>query len=755
MGSGPHQDDLAQLGPGREAAVSGLGLGEGVGRLDQGPHLACREQRHHVVAHTLDDQGLFLQGAATQGGPPQDRPASQELGEVHLRLAASPEADDYDPAPGRQAPQVAAEARPSHQVHHDVEGAVVGDLFRSHARRPEAGHLRPQRLVPDAGHHLRSSRGCELDGGRPHSPRRPGHQHPVPDTEAGLGEQGIVGSAVGLREAARLAEGPLGRHGQGQAFVDHSPLGLAGARDQAHHPVTGAERGGPVPHRLDRPGALQAGLVGRDARWRRVAPGPLEQVRPVEPGRLHPDQQFVGLGDRSRALAPGEPALGDDDRSHMGHPARTAPSRAEVTRARGCLGRLVSVRFPSEGLATPARGSRSGTAPGNRPRWSGWSGWSRWRGLVALCVGLNLAEASLVVGLDHGALPTLAPQASAIAPLGVFGDLRWVSVYHDSWPVFAAELLAMLLVRGGLTAASVALAWPEGRPRPTASALVARSVLATAFSALLLVPSVVVLFGLAAVPVSWLFLAGVPAAVFVAFVAHPIVVSGDWWRRPMALRAIGWVALAFVTLSLATSALAATPSALWPVICALSGLFNAWSWSGLVGAVVGGTVAGFTRGTGATAGASPAPARVAGHGQPVLLVSGYGSSWDGQPLAYDGQDTVKPLAQLDRLLLAQVWSLYAKTGQLVDVVAESEGALVAKTALLAEPESPVSTLVLASPLVGLGRVSYPVEGDRGWGVATNAAMRILGDALQGVAPIDLSPDSSFFASLNAEAPALQ
>jgi hypothetical protein len=430
-----------------------------------------------------------------------------------------------------------------------------------------------------------------------------------------------------------------------------------------------------------------------------------------------------------------------------------------------------------------------------------WSGLPRWWKLVALCIGVNLTETGLVLGFDHGAQPDLAPQASAVAPLGVFGDLRWISVYHDSWFVFAAEIVAMLLVRGALSGVSVALAWPSDRGRPPGRALFNRGVLATALSALLLVPSVVVLFGLAAVPVSWLFLAAVPSALLVALIAHPIGVTNDWWRRPLSLRAIGWVALSFVTLSLAASAMAATPTLAWPIISALAGLFNAWSWAGLVralvvrrparfvvpavpvaiivlvGTVIGGTLIGFDRGRTPDAGANQLSVRAPERGQPVLLVSGYGSSWDGRavhpipgdfveerfsykglspqgrPLPYGGADTVKPLSQLARRLLAQVWSLYTKTGKEVDVVAESEGALVAKSAFLAQPGSPVSILVLASPLVGVGRVAL-TDGDRGWGVATNAGMRLLGDALHGVAPINLSPNNAFFSSLNAVAPAL-
>jgi hypothetical protein len=449
-------------------------------------------------------------------------------------------------------------------------------------------------------------------------------------------------------------------------------------------------------------------------------------------------------------------------------------------------------------------------ALGNVGQWarlavSRYRGPSRWPKLVALCIGLNVVEAGLVAGLDHGSRPYLAPQASAIAPFGVFSDLRWVSVYHDSMFALAAELLAMLVVRGTLTAISVYLAWPENLRRPPAKRLVLRGVLATALATILLSPSVAVLFSLAFVPVSWLFFAAVPTALLVAFILHPAAVSGDWWQRLVAPRAVGWVALAFVVLSLASAVMAAVPVALWPIVAAISGLFNAWSWVGLVravadrrpvhrlvpvaaiaalamiGVVGGGTALGFNLAKKATA--SPLKSDLLAPATPraraaVLVVSGYGSIWEGQsvhpfpgdfveerfsynglgptgePLPYAGADTAKSVFKLDRMLLAQVASLHAQTGLPVDVVAESEGALVAKTALLASPSPWVAMLVLASPLEDPGRVWYPTTGNQGWGIASSDVMELISGAFQGVAPINLSPDNPLFVSLDQQAPAI-
>jgi hypothetical protein len=427
---------------------------------------------------------------------------------------------------------------------------------------------------------------------------------------------------------------------------------------------------------------------------------------------------------------------------------------------------------------------------------------SPWWKLVALCVGANLTEVGLVMGFDHGARPDLAPQASAIAPFGVFSDLRWISVYHDSWAAFAGEIVAMLIFRGALTALSVHLAWPGHLDRPRPLQLLRRGIFSTVVAAAFLAPSVALLFGLAVVPVSWLFLAAVPAALLVALIVHPISISGDWWRRSVSLRALGWVALSFVVLSLSTGVMAGVPSAVWPIVAGLCGLFNAWAWVGLVHAVVDrrparrvvpvvpvalvalvgvtilGTIVGFSHNHPTTpVGTEAAPPSTGG--QPLLVVSGYGSTWNGRakhpipgdfdevqfsykglgpgsrPEPYDSADTVKALPELDEMFLDQVDALHASSRRDVDVVAESEGSLISKTALLADPSAPVSALVIASPLVAPGRVFYPTGGTDDWGVVSQAGMKLLGSAFQGVAPIDLSPDSSFLASLDDKAPLLE
>ena len=104
--------------------------------------------------------------------------------------------------------------------------------------------------------------------------------------------------------------------------------------------------------------------------------------------------------------------------------------------------------------------------------------------------------------------------------------------------------------------------------------------------------------------------------------------------------------------------------------------------------------------------------------------------------------TVQPLTTLDAEMALQVAKLDQESGVRVDIVAESEGALVVTTYLVSHHDPPVSTVVLASPLLEPGRVSYPAgTSSAGFGLASRYAMQLLGTTYQSVAPIDLSPQS--------------
>lgn len=442
-----------------------------------------------------------------------------------------------------------------------------------------------------------------------------------------------------------------------------------------------------------------------------------------------------------------------------------------------------------------------------------------------------MLEAALLTRLGAWSGLSLAPQASALAPLGTFHDLRWLIVYHDSWTTLALEGTGLLAARGLLTALTVRAAWPANQARPGLVALTVRATGFTTAASVLLAPWTVLLFGLAVAPVSWLFFASVPAVLIVALLFHHGAVAPGWWRQSLAPRAMGWLGLSFLVLSAAAEAASALPGFLGIPVAALTGLFNAWAWYGLVHAVTGhqsarrfrpvapaGLTSLFAVAMGGTAlgfavVASPAAATPAARPEasisvapeasssvasktpssgllatgsatganqvPVLIAAGYGSSWDGstppdlpgpyqeerfsyrglgpggRPLGYTGADTDRPLVQLERDMAIQVDTLHRRTGRPVSIVAESEGSLVAKAYLAADPGAPVANLVMVSPLVQPARVYYPPTGEAGWGLAGGVALQGLSDTIGDVSPIDLSPTSPFLRSVVQEAPLLR
>jgi hypothetical protein len=478
---------------------------------------------------------------------------------------------------------------------------------------------------------------------------------------------------------------------------------------------------------------------------------------------------------------------------------RTAPEQQPpVTGESG--GNLSQVPLPA--LARTASPEPAAGAP--RP-----PGGSRWP-LVALCVGTAVAEALVLLALGVRSGLGLAPQVSAPAPLGLFHDLRWLIVYQDSWLGFAFEVLAVLVLRSALTAWTVRAAWPDEVPFPSWRRLMARCLVFTVVAGLLLAPWTILLFGMAVVSISWLFFAAVPSVLVLSLLLSNGSISGDWWRRTPAWRALGWLALSFLAATLASALVSLSPSALAVPVAAATGLFNALAWLRIVQAVasrspartfrpvapaaiaaflaivVVGTSIGFSsvRKPGApsaapagAAGAAGAPA--SGDGRPVLVASGFWSSWDGraklllpgnfderrfsyrglgperQPLPYASGDTRQSLARLDALMAEQVQALHRQTHRLVSIVGESEGALVAKSYLVTHPGAPVSTVVFLSPLVSPGRVYYPPAGSGGWGLAGGLGWEGMNATVSTMTSVDLAPDQPLMRSIVADAPAMR
>jgi hypothetical protein len=438
-------------------------------------------------------------------------------------------------------------------------------------------------------------------------------------------------------------------------------------------------------------------------------------------------------------------------------------------------------------------------------------------GLIVLAVALPVLEALILGVIGASGAQALAPQASAPAPFGVFHDLRWLLVFHPSWHAFALELAALIAVRSTITALLLRAAWPIGKDAPGPRRLAACSVAFTIVSALVLLPFAALLLGMAIVSLSWLFFIAVPSVLGVAALLHHGAVVPTWWRERPPGRTVAWVVLSFLVLTTASAVVVLTPAPLRLPAVGAAGLFNAWAWhsivhtlscarparrfmpvaplgvAALVGVIVLGVSVGFsvssrstqmaraahvTSAAGAGAGAGTGSAQNATAGRPVLLVSGFGSRYDGQddgigtwaderrfsyrgvdgvgrPVPYQDADTFQNVSLSVALMARQVEAFRADVEQPVTIVAESEGALIAKAYLMSHPDAPVDTLVLLSPLVEPGGAYYPPAGDDGWGVAGGLGLRWITAVVRSLSPLDMTTDDGLFRSLADEAPALR
>ncbi len=404
----------------------------------------------------------------------------------------------------------------------------------------------------------------------------------------------------------------------------------------------------------------------------------------------------------------------------------------------------------------------------------------------------------IAVGL-RGSVP-LAPGVTAPAPYGVYHDLRFLLTYHSSWAAFAVEAVAMLAWRSALDCGLIMLAWPAGQPRPAAGAILRRTAAFTLVSAVLMSPSAASVSAMDVMPVSDLFLAGMPVAVIISILtSHGGVTS--WWRRLPPWRAAAWSLGTFAAITTGGAVAAAVPVWAAPLAVALTGLFNARAYVGIVrasanqrasipiplapmgvAAVAGILVASVTIGVRPSATTDRATYQASAdsaHGPAVLLVSGFHSAWngtapqpigpglpvqrfsyrgldaDGDPLSYSPQATQQPLGATVRLLTKQVEIIHQRSRLRVAIVADSEGSLAVETYLATVSDAPVSKIVLLDPLIDPGRDYYPPANAEGWGVVTGAILRGLGAAIGAATPLHISADGPFIRSVDDHGPVLR
>jgi hypothetical protein len=455
------------------------------------------------------------------------------------------------------------------------------------------------------------------------------------------------------------------------------------------------------------------------------------------------------------------------------------------------------------------------------------------RGLIALAAGCAAAEAALLCAVAPAAR-ALAPQVTAVPPLAVFHDLRWLFGYQQSWPTFALLLAGLIVARSVLNAALVLLAWPTDRPRPAAREAFAAAVTLTMVACLLLSPIVALTVGVAILPFSWPYLA---ALVVMLLISAPLSHGGiriSWWRTLPPVRAVCWLLIDFAVLSLAAAAIGRLPLAAAIPVSGLAGVANARAWFGLVRAaarkparrpaaaglpaqpllrlplaplaavlsiamVIGMTRLAFVIGRGprqvgveaaavqageigapgAAAASSPLPGHGTGAGHrrqhnPVLVILGFGSACcgaarslqsvapggylqqfsyrglnaAGQPLPHGSAASNLPLPELGNRIAAQVQRLHREAGRPVDIIAESEGTLGVDAMLATRRDLPLGSVVMMSPIVTPGQVSYPAGSGPGAGLIPADELRAVVWFVGGLSPFGSSGAQRLIDSVN-------
>jgi hypothetical protein len=432
-------------------------------------------------------------------------------------------------------------------------------------------------------------------------------------------------------------------------------------------------------------------------------------------------------------------------------------------------------------------------------------GFWRHRGLIAFSAGCAMAEA-VVLTVFAPAAKSLAPQVTALPPLAVYHDLRWLFGYNRSWLEFAAGVLILVLGRSAVNTTMVRLSWPRDLRAPRPALTFAASMAFTLVAGILMVPIATLVFGVAVLPFSWPFLAAVPVLLALALpLSHGGVLPG-WWRRLPPLRAAGWVVACFLEYSLLAVAITRLPPAWIVVVAALAGVVNARAWYGLTAAVarpartrghpliawipiaplaalsiialaVGTTrllfdmaagspptglaaaSAGFAAATSQTGALAPPPK---GHLRrpPVLVIAGFGSTCchagrglqrvapemfveqfsylgvnaAGRPIPQGPDASNLPIQKLGDRIASQVWHLHAQSGRPVNLVAESEGSLGVYAMFARHPDVPVGSVVLLSPIVAPGQVSFPQAGQQGQGMASGYALSMLNRFVGALSP---------------------
>ena len=133
-------------------------------------------------------------------------------------------------------------------------------------------------------------------------------------------------------------------------------------------------------------------------------------------------------------------------------------------------------------------------------------------------------------------------------------------------------------------------------------------------------------------------------------------------------------------------------------------------------------------------------------GVPVRQFSYVGLNAQGRPVPSGASADDLPLPVLGDRIAAQVRALHAASGRPVAVVAESEGTLGVYAMLARHPGLPVSSVVLLSPIVGPGQLTYPPGPDGA--SASEAALDELNHLVGGMSPYGPSGAQNLLSSVS-------
>jgi hypothetical protein len=211
-------------------------------------------------------------------------------------------------------------------------------------------------------------------------------------------------------------------------------------------------------------------------------------------------------------------------------------------------------------------------------------GFLRHHGLIVLAVG-GAVVAACLLGVVAPAARTLAPQVTALPPLAISCDLRWLFGANRSWEGFALTYAGLVIARAAVSAVAIRLAWPHDNAAPRWGAAFVRCLVLTLVATVLLSPVITLLFGVSLLPFSWPYLAALPAMLLIVIpLAHGGMV-GRWWRTLPPARAVGWLLASFVALSAAAAVMVRVPGPAAVAVAGLAGLVNARAWYGVARAV--------------------------------------------------------------------------------------------------------------------------------------------------------------------------